>query len=210
MSFPERRLSGCPRGNPFVQKILLIVQVKTLLAVLICCVPTLISTKKVTDEEVNYNPYAEVVMPYGCIPPSALPEVEEQAGITGDSIVETAFRYLGTRYRMGYQGPSAFDCSGFTSFVFAKGDITLTRTSRSQFNEGIAVDSICNLRKGDLVFFGGRSATKSVGHVGIVTEVDSANNHFYFIHASCKKGVTVTNSSEPYYSLRYLGARRVL
>ncbi len=169
----------------------------------------MISTQDVSDYD--YNPYAEVVMPYGCtLPENPLPMDDVQPAISGDSIVETAYRYLGTRYRLGYQGPTAFDCSGFTSFVFAKEDIALTRTSRSQFQEGEAVDSICNLRKGDLVFFGGRKAPKSVGHVGIVTDVDSANNQFKFIHASCSKGVTVNNSSEPYYHRRYLGARRVL
>ena len=65
------------------------------------------------------------------------------------------------------------------------------------------------LRKGDLVFFGGSRSTRTVGHVGIVTDVDPANNRFKFVHAS-RSGVKVDDSNSAYYSRRYIGARRIL
>ena len=127
----------------------------------------------------------------------------------GDAIVSTAMQYIGARYRLGKTGPNQFDCSGFTSYVYKQEDITLTRTSRSQFMEGVEIHDICDLQKGDLVFFGGRRSPGRVGHVGIVTEVDAENGVFEFIHAS-NRGVVVDKSTTAYYSQRYLGARRIL
>ncbi len=137
--------------------------------------------------------------------------LEEVAHVTtGDSIVKRALQYLGVRYRFGHTGPNAFDCSGFTKYVYGQEDIDLTRTSRSQYGEGEAVREIRDLQKGDLVFFGGRSTPGSVGHVGIVTDVDAEENTFKFVHAS-RRGIIVEDfSSSSYFTRRYIGARRIL
>lgn len=146
----------------------------------------------------------------------AVPEAAEDvapvmsAKATGETIVETAFKYLGVRYRSGSSSPAGFDCSGFTRYVFKENNLSLTHSSRAQYNEGSAITSKHDLQKGDLVFFGGSGgSTKSIGHVGIVTEVDPKSGNFKFIHAS-RTGIKVDNSTEPYYSRRYVGACRVL
>ena len=116
--------------------------------------------------------------------------------------------FTGTRYRRGANGPKAFDCSGFTSYVFGEFGYTLNRVSRQQIYDGkqVAQDE---LRPGDLVFFNGRSVNKTIGHVGIVTEVDSAGSGFRFIHASTSQGVCVSKyPEEVYYEKRYMGACR--
>ena len=128
---------------------------------------------------------------------------------SGDMIVKTALQYLGTRYRAGQSSPKGFDCSGFTSFVYKRADISLTRSSRTQYQEGTAIKKISELRKGDLVFFGGSRGTHTVGHVGIVTDVAANGKSFNFIHAA-RTGVQIDNSSQAYYSKRYIGARRIL
>ncbi len=127
----------------------------------------------------------------------------------GESVVQTALQYLGARYSLGSTGPSVFDCSGFTSYVYRKENVSILRTSRSQFTQGTPIARISDLRKGDLVFFGGRGNARSVGHVGIVTEVDPSGDNFSFVHASLR-GVKVSNSNERYYNRRYLGARRIV
>ncbi len=72
---------------------------------------------------------------------------------------------LGKPYSYGATGPSAFDCSGFTGFVFKKGaSVTLPRTAQAQYNAGKKV-SYNKLDKGDLVFFG--SSAASISHVGL-------------------------------------------
>ncbi len=125
-----------------------------------------------------------------------------------DDMLNEAFSHLGARYRRGHSGPNAFDCSGFTSYVFKNMGIELNRSSRSQYTQGEAVDKD-ELRTGDLVFFTGSNTRGPIGHVGIVVDVDPISGSFNFIHASIK-GVKVSNSKERYYSRRYVGARRVM
>ena len=128
----------------------------------------------------------------------------------GESVVKTALQYLGARYRSGMQGPNAFDCSGFTSFVYGRENVKILRSSRSQYTQGTPISQIADLKKGDLVFFGGRGSHRSVGHVGIVTDVDPEGNKFSFVHASSSDGVRISSSNETYYSRRYIGARRIV
>lgn len=127
----------------------------------------------------------------------------------GESVVNTALQYLGARYRAGMSGPTAFDCSGFTSYVYGLSNVSLLRSSRSQFTQGTPISQISDLKKGDLVFFGGSGRSRTVGHVGIVTDVDPSGNNFSFVHAS-RTGIVVSESNEPYYSRRYMGARRIV
>ncbi len=124
-------------------------------------------------------------------------------------VMDEAFSHIGDRYRAGHAGPNAFDCSGFTSYVFAHEGISLKRSSREQYNQGQPVDRR-NLKVGDLVFFKSPGSRGSIGHVGIVVDVDSDTGSFDFIHASSNKGVTVSSSNEAYYLHRYVGARRVM
>ena len=58
-------------------------------------------------------------------------EFEALFSVTGDDILSSAMRYIGTPYRMGSTGPSSFDCSGFTSYVYRQMNINLNRTSRA-------------------------------------------------------------------------------
>lgn len=51
-------------------------------------------------------------------------------------IIDYAKNYLGRPYRSGAKGPRAFDCSGFTSFVFRNFDISLSPSSRDQYTQG--------------------------------------------------------------------------
>ena len=88
-------------------------------------------------------------------------------------------------------------------------NIRLTRSSRSQYAEGTKIKHKKDLQKGDLVFFkGSRSASATIGHVGIVTEVGEGGD-FKFIHAA-RKGITIDSSQDPYYKKRYVGASRIL
>ncbi len=124
-----------------------------------------------------------------------------------EKMLNFAASFTGSRYRYGATGPKAFDCSGFTSYVFGKFGYALNRSSHQQINNGEQIER-GDLRPGDLVFFNGRSVNKRIGHVGIVTEVDSTGDGFSFIHASTSQGVCVSKSDDAYYSRRYMGACR--
>lgn len=127
-----------------------------------------------------------------------------------EQLVGYAKKYLGTRYVGGGKGPSGFDCSGFTSYIFRNFGYVLNPGSRLQCNQGEAV-SINDVEVGDLMFFSGHRGGKNVGHVGMVVDVDRANGTLKFIHASSSKGVVIQNFPDGgYYSRRFLHARRVL
>lgn len=115
--------------------------------------------------------------------------------------------HLGKRYVHGAKGPSTFDCSGFTSYVYKQFGYNLSPASRMQYTQGTPVDRK-DLRKGDLVFFTSRSSGKNVGHVGIVVSADNETGNFKFIHASIR-GVKISDF-EGYYVPRYIGAKRII
>ncbi|ROS23947.1 C40 family peptidase [Cellulomonas sp. PhB150] len=74
-------------------------------------------------------------------------------------VVTVAKKYVGTPYRSGASGPRAFDCSGFTSYVFKKAGVkSLPRTSSAQHHVGKTV-SRKNAKPGDIIW--------SPGHVAI-------------------------------------------
>lgn len=126
-----------------------------------------------------------------------------------DNLLKYAFKFKGRPYRSGSKGPSSFDCSGFTSYVFKKLSMSLNPSSASQYLQGKSIKRE-ELKPGDLVFFKGRNASASrVGHVGLVSEV-LPNGTFKFIHASCSKGICEESINSVYYSKRYVGARRVI
>lgn len=124
-----------------------------------------------------------------------------------DDLLKEAHKHVGKKYVHGAKGPNAFDCSGFSSYVYKQFGYKISPASRQQYTEGVSVDRE-DLRKGDLVFFTSRSSGNQVGHVGIVVSNDKATGKVSFIHASVK-GVRV-NEIEGYYKDRYVGARRII
>lgn len=73
-------------------------------------------------------------------------------------MVATAKSRLGCPYKWGATGPSAFDCSGFTQWVYSKNGKSIPRTSSGQKSGGKVI-SLSNVKPGDIVW--------RPGHVGI-------------------------------------------
>ncbi|HHV08504.1 MAG TPA: LysM peptidoglycan-binding domain-containing protein [Firmicutes bacterium] len=119
----------------------------------------------------------------------------------GNNIVEIAERYLNTPYSYGGSGPSSFDCSGFTAYVYAQVGINLPHNAASQAEKGQAVAK-SDLQPGDLVFFG-YYGSSTIQHVGIY----SGGNKF--IHASSSSGVRYNSLAQDYYFKNYKCARRL-
>lgn len=93
------------------------------------------------------------------------PTIRDDYGDPGteprSEVVAIAKSKLGAPYRWAAAGPNAFDCSGFTMWVYAQVGVSLPHSSRAQINSGPRV-SRANLKPGDLVFFG-RSVIHHVG-----------------------------------------------
>lgn len=132
------------------------------------------------------------------------------ARTTPEEVVAYATEFLGTPYKLGARGPKAFDCSSYTSYVYRHFGIEIPAYSQSQLRCGKPVERYQDLQKGDLVFFGTRAGARTIGHVGILVELDLDTGSFRFIHASASRGVVIESSNHPYFQMRYAGARRLL
>ncbi|RSU01745.1 hypothetical protein CBF34_06735 [Vagococcus penaei] len=81
----------------------------------------------------------------------------------GSAVVAEAYKHIGKPYVWGAKGPSSFDCSGFTSYVYRQaagreiGGWTVPQESAGQ------TISLSQLQPGDLVFWGSQGSTHHVG-----------------------------------------------
>ena len=118
----------------------------------------------------------------------------------GQAIVNAAAKYIGVKYVYGGTSPSGFDCSGLVQYACRQAGISVNRTSRAQYSNGVAV-SKSNLQAGDLVFF---SKGNGISHVGIY----AGNGQVIHSPRPGKSVCYVPLSTICGYST-YVGARRV-
>lgn len=142
-------------------------------------------TIKVPDREAEKNSYSR----------GGNGNVPEEAY----AVVEYAKNHLGKPYVWAASGPNAFDCSGFTMFVYKNFGIWLDHYTGSQIRSGYAV-SREKLAAGDLVFF---NTEGPISHVGIYVGDNK------FIHAASSGRVMISDLDSSYYQPIYAGARRL-
>lgn len=146
---------------------------------------------------------------------------QDNIELTGESIVNTAYRFMGVPYLWGGISSKGVDCSGFTQNVYFMHGVILSRDASQQVSQGQLVDSdgdFSKLLPGDLLFFGSKSkpSTKAdrdknrerVVHVGIYIE----NNQF--IHASDNVHISSLNPGDllfdKFNANRYLRTKRYI
>lgn len=113
--------------------------------------------------------------------------------------VAAAMSKIGSPYRSGGSGPSAFDCSGLVVWAMGQAGVQLPRTSFAQYAAGTPVASR-SIQAGDLVFFD--TAGPGASDVGIATGPDSAVS-------ATTHGVMTHPIRSGYWGKHYVGARRV-
>ena len=124
-------------------------------------------------------------------------------GSMGQQVVNYALSFLGAPYVYGGNGPSCFDCSGFTNYVYRHFGYILNRGASSQLQNGTAV-SKSELQPGDIVFFR-YNTTYPASHCGIYI------GNGQFVHASTNRyQVQIDQLLTGHYANVYLTARRIL
>jgi len=123
-----------------------------------------------------------------------------------NNIEWNAKSFLGTPYVWAATGPSKFDCSGFTQWIYRDAGINIPRVSRDQARVGSYV-RYENLQKGDMVFFDTKKRRSGrVTHVGIYL----GDGNFIHASSSAKKVVVYNFNNKTFYKERFLWGRRVI
>ena len=119
----------------------------------------------------------------------------------GAAIAATAKALEGTPFEMGATGPDKFDNSGLVYYCMKQNGINVPRLTRDMYKAGTAVEKE-NLQPGDAVFFY-MDTEGAVQYVGIYL----GDNQFIASN-NPDSPTTIYSINTPYFTQRYLGARR--
>ena len=106
--------------------------------------------------------------------PAPAPAPIIRTGSTSPSWTATAANWAvnkandpAARYVWGGNGPTGYDCSGFTKAAFAAAGKNLPRTSRYQYTSADQTVSLRNIQVGDLVFWSNNGSASGIYHVAV-------------------------------------------
>ncbi|MBP3372526.1 MAG: peptidoglycan-binding protein [Clostridia bacterium] len=120
-------------------------------------------------------------------------------------LLQYAKRYIGCPYVWAGAGPSVFDCSGYTMYVYKHFGYNFGHGCVVQSNALGAQLSISQLLPGDMVFFDTNGGHNSLEHVGIYL------GNGDFVHASSGQGrVMISNLYSGYYNTNFMWGKRVI
>ena len=121
-------------------------------------------------------------------------------------VIYVAQNQLGKPYVYAANGPSSYDCTGFTKYCFRQIGVNLQRTALNQgYDETYTkISSISDLRRGDLVYLNTVADADLSDHAGIYLGAG------YFIHASSgQHKVVISTLASGYYNRVFSWGRRV-
>ena len=153
--------------------------------------PTTKSNAPVSDiSHSQYNPDIYINSAHSGYPKKRHNSLDPQEHVLNE-LYQQFSKWHGTPYRFGGNSRSGIDCSAFVQLTYLnKFGIELPRTASQQARQGERIDK-SDLQPGDLVFF------RNGNHVGIYLEGDK------FLHASSRKGVTISSLNNVYWSRNY-------
>lgn len=126
---------------------------------------------------------------------------KQRANRKRTSLVRVALRQLGDQYVAGASGPNAFDCSGFTMYVYktAVGKY-LPHYSGAQMSRARRV-STSNLKPGDLLFYGPGGSQHVSMYIGKGKMIHATNP---------RTDVRIDSIHNAYWRGRFAGAGRII
>ena len=132
------------------------------------------------------------------------PQKEITRNYDVEEVIVHAQSFIGTPHVMGGYSSRGIDCSALVKIAHAKGNVDLPRSSHDQARYGTIVSAGEELQRGDIVFFHSTyKKSNLITHTGIYLGDNK------FIHASSKRGVTVSKLNSVYYQKHYLFATRL-
>ncbi|HZW63073.1 MAG TPA: C40 family peptidase [Flavobacteriaceae bacterium] len=124
-----------------------------------------------------------------------------------EPIIKKAQTFEGVKYKYGGMDKRGMDCSGLVTTAFKTQNIILPRTTSELSTYGNWID-LKEIKKGDLLFFATQKNSRTVNHVGIVT--NTRLGEVEFIHSTTSQGVITSKLSEKYWYFAFVQARRIL
>ncbi len=125
----------------------------------------------------------------------------DESDIKNEKLYGFINEWQGVTYKYGGKDKNGIDCSGLTSTLYSKVyNKTISSSTKALVGEVKKIKE-SDLKEGDLVFF--NTNGKSISHVGVFLQ----NNKF--VHASTKKGVMISDMTEPYFKKTYVMSGRV-
>lgn len=108
------------------------------------------------------------------------------------TLIKAAESQLGKPYILGDRGPDSYDCSGLVYYCLRKADVYTRRLNAAGFSRVSSwkkIESMSDLKKGDLIFFKSDSSD-SVSHVGIYIGsgmmIDASSSEGKVVKRSCR------------------------
>jgi len=133
-------------------------------------------------------------------PTSAAAGADQGFSLGRPEVIQAAYRYWGTPYKLGGSLPYSVDCSLLVQTAFAECGVKLPRTAASQVGIGYAVNSLAEAQPGDRLYFVGRDG--QVNHTGIYLGSGQ------FLHASSLRGMVAVDALAGSYLSRLVAIRR--
>lgn len=125
--------------------------------------------------------------------------------VVTNRIIDSALKYIGVPHIMGGTGYKGMDCSGLLVTAFRENGIFLPHSCKALSVCGIVISEKHNLIKGDLVFF-----TNTYKSDYYVTHTGLYIGDGKFIHASSRKGVTITSLDNPWWQGKFAYGARII
>lgn len=119
------------------------------------------------------------------------------------SLVAISKKYIGVKYLLGGTTPRAFDCSGYTRYVFREAGVEINRNVITQLQNGVIIPKD-ELQPGDLIIFSNTGDRGFASHVGMYL------GNGKLIHCGESKGVCIVDLDSTYFAKHYQCARRIL